>query len=140
MRVIWTDEATFETGLDSRTCYVTRRPGTAMESQYLKLTFKSGRTILGIWGAITLGKKGPVHFWVKDERIASEIYVNQVLKPLGLPFFEETIEKREFMIWIDDGAAYHTSKFATKFCREVGLLRMNWPAPFPDLNPIENLW
>ena len=27
MRVIWTDEATFETGLDTRLCYVTRRPG-----------------------------------------------------------------------------------------------------------------
>ena len=50
IRVIWTDEATFETGLDSCTCYVTRRPGTAMESRYLKPTFKSGRTTLGIWG------------------------------------------------------------------------------------------
>ena len=46
--VIWTDEATFKTGLDLRTCYVTRKPGTAMESRYLKPTFKSGRTTLGI--------------------------------------------------------------------------------------------
>ena len=42
LHVIWTDEATFETGLDTRSCYVTRRKGTAMDSKYLKPTFKSG--------------------------------------------------------------------------------------------------
>ena len=66
---MWTDEATFETSLDSRTCYVMQRPGTAMESRYLKPTFKSKRTTLGISGAITWAKKGPVHFLIKEGRI-----------------------------------------------------------------------
>ena len=65
MQVIWTDEATYKTGLDSRICYVTRKPGTSMDSRYLKSRFKSGRTTLGIWGAIALGKKAPVHFLIK---------------------------------------------------------------------------
>ena len=65
-----------------------------MESRYLKPTFKSGQTTLGIWGAITWGKKGPVHFLIKQGRMTSEIYVNQVLEPLGLPFFEEMIQER----------------------------------------------
>ena len=39
--VVWTDEATYETELDTRSCYVSRRKGTAMENRYLKPTFKS---------------------------------------------------------------------------------------------------
>lgn len=53
--IIWTNEATFETSWDTHSCYMTQRQGTAMESRYLKPTFKSGKTITGIWKAITLG-------------------------------------------------------------------------------------
>ena len=101
---LWTDEAIFETGLDTRSCYVTRKHGTAMEVRYLKPIFKSGRSSIGIWGAITLGLKGPVHFLQKERRMNSEIYINQVLKELELPFFKRCVEERGDMIWMDDGA------------------------------------
>ena len=42
---------------------------------------------------------------------------------------------------MDDGAGYHMSKSTTtKWRQQVGLIRMDWPAHSPDLNPIENLW
>ena len=56
MQVIWTDEATFETGLDSRICYVTRKPGTSMDSRYLKSRFKSH--CIGEKGSGSLFDKG----------------------------------------------------------------------------------
>ncbi len=43
------------------------------------------------------------------------------------------------MIWIGDDAGYHTSKTIAEYCRCLGLIRMDWPAEFPDLNPIKNL-
>ena len=70
----------------------------------------------------------------------SEIYINQVLKELRLPFFKCCVEKRGDIIWMDDGTQYHTSKMTIKWCQKFGLLHMLWPAQSPGLNPIKNLW
>lgn len=53
-----------------------------------------------------------------------EIYVNQVLEPLGLLFLKKIVEENDDMIQIDDGMVYYTSKYTIKFCQKVGLLRM----------------
>ena len=68
-RVIWIDEAMLKTDLNSRTCYITHKPGIAMESRYLKPIFKSKQTTLSILVAITLRKKRPVHFLIKENRM-----------------------------------------------------------------------
>lgn len=67
-----------------------------------------------------------------------EIYVNQLLWLLAVPFYNEFLVKIRQIIYIDDNIVYHTSKQTKKFCAEVGLLHMMWLAQFVDLNPIDN--
>ncbi len=69
-RVIWTDEATFETGLD------TRKHGTAMESRqdWEIFYWHLGRHYSGFKGACLLHQS--------------------ILKELGLPFFKCCVEER----------------------------------------------
>lgn len=85
-----------------------------IESQYLKSTFKSGKTIIIICGRNALRLKGPVHFLQKKRHINFDIYVNQVLKTLGFLFYEQYIQEKKHMIWINNGASYYTSKINTK--------------------------
>ena len=68
---------------------------------------------------MVLELKGPVHFLEKESCMNSDIYINQVLKGLGLPFYNQCIEKKGSMIWIDNGARYHTSKMTTAYCHHI---------------------
>ncbi len=79
------DKVTLEIGLNIRSCHVTNKQGNAIESSYLKPTFKSGRNTINNRGVITLDKEG---------RMNSKIYINQVPKELGLPFFKRLVKKR----------------------------------------------
>jgi hypothetical protein len=47
-KVCWSDEATFYVREDGNIFYVTRGPGEEWDDKNLQLTFKSGRTAVGV--------------------------------------------------------------------------------------------
>jgi hypothetical protein len=140
MHVIWTNEITFETDLNTRSDYVSRRKDTAMKCRYLKLTFKSDRITLSIWETITWEIKNSVHFLQKKKRMNFEIYVNQMLKELSLSFYATCVNERSYMIYMNDEIDYHIFKLPVKWRHENGLKRMHWSTQSSNLNLIENLW
>ncbi len=80
-----------------------------------------------------------MHLLDKKSQMILEIYVVQVLQPLTVLFYKECLGEIGEIIYMNDSAAYHTSKLTKKFCAEVGVLSIICPAQSPDLNPIENL-
>jgi hypothetical protein len=111
-----------------------------MKSRYLKPTFRSGRSSVDIWAAITWNIKGPIHFVQKEGRMNSEIYVNQMLHDLRLSFYEKCARERDYMIWMNDDADYHIFKMISQWRQENELKRINWLTQLSDLILIENLW
>lgn len=95
---------------------------------------------MGVWRAIVLELKGPVHFFEKEGRMNLDIYINQIPKGLGLLFFNQCIEKKSSMIWIDNGTYYYMFQMTTVYCRYIGFICMNWLPQSLDLNLIKNLW
>lgn len=66
MYIIWINKVTFEIRLDIQIYYIIQCLSTGIESKYLKSTLKNGQITLGIWKAITLGKKEQMYFLIKN--------------------------------------------------------------------------
>ena len=63
----------FETGLDTSSYWITNRKSKTIEFLYSKPKFESRSNTIGIWAAIVLGEKDPIHFIHKRSRMNSEM-------------------------------------------------------------------
>jgi hypothetical protein len=67
----------------------------------------------------------------------SKRYIQEILYPNAVPFYDQLVEEYGDALWQHDGARYHTSALTTAYLKAA---QMQVPAQSPDLNPIENLW
>jgi transposase len=135
-KVLFTDESTFEIGLNPRRVLVWRTSHERDLPANLVPTFKSGRTTQMVWGGIAHGCKTDLAIFDKcgrNERKTisdAESYVNQVYKGPLTRF----LRGKRGIVLMEDGAPIHRSN-APKIWREKRRLRkLDWPPSSPDLN------
>ncbi|MBW0585448.1 hypothetical protein O181_125163 [Austropuccinia psidii MF-1] len=80
-----------------------------------------------------------------DGRMNSQEMVQQVYHPTLCPFIEQMaqapwIRGRHRLLLMEDNAPIHTASFSNQWREQNGILKMDWLAHSPDLNPIKNIW
>ena len=64
-------------------------------------------------------------------------YVNKILDVYVRPYAGAVGEN---FILMDDNARAHRARITNQYLEQATIVRMEWPARSPDLNPIEHAW
>ncbi len=127
--ILFTDESRFHVSTCDRRVRVWRRAG----ERYADINIVEYDRYCGgsmmVWGGICLD--GRTDLVVIDEGALTAVgYWDEVLEPMGRPFAGAL--GQDFVL-MHDNARPHTARVVQAYLEE-------WPARFPDLNPIEHLW
>ena len=112
----------------------------------MKVTFKSGRKSLMVWGGISGNVRTSLPF--HDPPLEPNGKRKQMKKPgFNTEFYLETLEKHlklvmtgTTLIFQHDNAPIHKAKKIQQWLKTQNFETIVWPASSPDMNPIESIY
>ncbi|GFX98007.1 transposable element Tcb2 transposase [Trichonephila clavipes] len=134
--VLFTDESRFTMESDSGRLLIWREQRTRYhQSNTVERHSYRGGGIL-VWAGISLGGHTDLHVF-HGGTVTGLRYRDEILDPYVRPYAAAI--GNDFIL-MDDNARPHRARIFEEYLEDDGLERMEWPARFPDLNPIEHLW
>ena len=125
--VLFTDESRFCLDFTDRCARVWRMPNE-------RDRFGGGSVM--VWAGISAQGKRDLHV-VDNGTLTALRYVNEILDIYVRPYAGAVGEN---FILMDDNACAHRASITVQYLEQATVVRMEWPAKSPDLNPIEHAW
>ncbi|GFS77013.1 transposable element Tcb2 transposase [Trichonephila clavipes] len=134
--VLFSDESRFSLSSDCRRQLIWRESGTAYRPENIQENDRYLTCSIMVWTGIMIIGRTRLHV-VANGTMTDQRYIDEVLLPHVRLFRGAVGDKFVFM---DDNATCHRT-LAVQDCLDSECIqRLVWPARFPDLNPIENVW
>ena len=88
-----------------------------------------------VWAGISEHHRTPLYH--VQGNLNGQVYRDQILRPLAVPMLRQI---GPGAVLQDDNAPPHRARLVNAFLQQQQVVRMNWPACSPDMNPIEHAW
>ena len=89
-----------------------------------------------VWAGISAQGKTDLHV-IDNGTLTALRYVNEILDVYVRPYAGAVGEN---FILMGDNARAHRARITDQYLEQATIVRMEWPARSPDLNPIEHAW
>ena len=89
-----------------------------------------------VWAGISAQGKTDLHV-IDNGTLTAERYVNEILDVHVRPYAGAI--GPDFIL-MDDNARAHRARITNRYLEQAAIVRLDWPARSPDLNPIEHAW
>ncbi|GFW37525.1 transposable element Tcb1 transposase [Trichonephila clavipes] len=89
-----------------------------------------------VYGSISIDWRTDLYI-IRDGPLTARRYSDEILRPIVVPYAAAIADD---FILMDDNCRPHRANLVEDFLFDAGIVRMEWPACSPDMNPIDHVW
>ncbi|GFV05913.1 transposable element Tcb2 transposase [Trichonephila clavipes] len=133
--VLFSDESRFSVHPDNMRIFIRRDHGSRNNLAFVPESVRFGGGGVLVYGGISTDGRTNLYI-IRDGPLTARRYRDEILRPNLVPYAAEIGDD---FILMDDNCRPPRANLVEEFPFEEGIVRMEWPAYFPDMDPIEHV-
>ncbi|GFT54589.1 transposable element Tcb2 transposase [Trichonephila clavipes] len=121
---------------DNRRNFIWRGRGSRNNPAFVHESVRFGGGGVLVHGGISIDGCTDLYI-IRDGPLTARRYRDEILRPIVVPYAAAIGDD---FILMDDNCRPHRANLVEDFLFEQGIVRMEWPACSPDMNPIKHVW